>query len=148
MFLSQSRMNSVILYCVIADFVLGYVLKKYQGPNTTGFLVILYALNILVLLAVYRFWKLPVFEWNEAGFVFYGISPFKRDRGAWQKVAKAGFREIEEKKGRKREYLIIVYAGPTGASRTGLVPMDMVGFRDRLKEELQGFLKDKGVSAV
>jgi len=148
MFLSQSRMNSVILFCVIADFALGYLLKKFQGPNTVAFLVMLYALNILVLVAVYRFWKLPVFEWNENGFVFYGISPFKKDRGAWQKVDKAGFRDVEDKKGRKREYLIIVYAGPTGAKRTGVVPMDMVGFRDRLKEELQGFIKEKGVAAL
>lgn len=148
MFLAQGRMNEVIAYCILADVVIGILLKKFHGPGTVLPLAILYLMNILVLFGVYRFWKLPMFEWDDKGFILYGISPFKKERGAWQKVEKAGFKAVEIKGGKVREFLIIAYVSPAGQHRTGTVPMDWVGFRDRVKEEMQGFLKDKRIPGI
>ena len=148
MFLAQRRMNELILYTILADVVIAFLLKRFQGANTAGPLVLLYLMNAAVIISVYRFWKLPVFEWDDTGFIFYGISPFKRERGAWQKVEKAGFKSVEEKKGKPREYLVVIYINPKGAPRTGLVPMDMVGFGGKVKEEFQGFLKEKGIAPL
>lgn len=148
MFLSQKRMNEVILYCILADVVLGYMLKKFQGPGTALPLALLYLLNIIIILAVYRFWKFPVFEWDDTGFIVYGISPFKKDRGSWDKVEEAGFMTLEARKGRRREFLVIQYDNVKGVHRTGMIPMDMVGFRDRIKEELNEFMKRKNIKKI
>ncbi len=144
MFLSQKRMNEVILYCIGADIVLGYLLKRFQGPLTLAPLALLYVLNLIVIAAVYRFWKFPVFEWNEKDFTVYGINPWKKDRCPWEKAAKAGFRAVPGKKGRIREFFLIDYSTPKGP-KTGVVPMDMIGFQDRIKKELEEFLREKAI---
>jgi hypothetical protein len=148
MFLSQKRMNEVIIYCIMADVVLGYVLKRFQGPSTVLPLAILYLLNIIVILGVYRFWKVPMFEWDEKGFIVYGISPFKKDIGIWEKVEEAGFMTLEVRKGKKREFLVIQFDNVRGVHRTGMIPMDMVGFSDRVKEEMQDLLKRKNIKKL
>ncbi|MGA2191933.1 MAG: hypothetical protein ABSG42_00950 [Nitrospirota bacterium] len=145
MFLSQRRMNEVILYTVFADVVLGFLMKKLHGPHTTLPLALLYLLNIVIILAVYRFWKFPVFEWDDAGFIVYGVTPFNKDRGLWDKVERAGFKAVKDKKGRLREYFVVDYMSGGGVKKTGMVPMDMVGFRDRVKEELLEFLNAKSI---
>ena len=89
-----------------------------------------------------------MFQWDDKGFILYSISPFKKERVAWQKVEKAGFKAVELKSGTVREFLIIVYVTPAGIRRTGTVPMDWVGFRDRVKEEMLGFLKSKGIPSL
>ncbi len=145
MFLSQKRMNEVILYCIGADVVLGYLLKRFQGPSTLAPLALLYVLNIIVIFAVYRFWKFPVFEWNEKDFTVYGINPWRRDKCTWDRAGKAGFRAVPNKKGRKREFFLVDYATPKGVLKTGVVPMDMIGFSDRIKKDMEGFLKEKSI---
>ncbi len=145
MFLAQDRMNEVILYCILADVILGYILKKYQGPGAALPLMLLYLMNAVVIAGVYRFWKVPIFEWDETGFTSYGVSPFRKEKSAWRMVERAGFQAMEVKKGKAREFLVIHYVTAGGQRRTNLVPMYMVGFRDRLKEEMQAFLKEKGV---
>ncbi len=146
MFLSQKRMNEVILYCIGADVVLGYLLKRFQGPLTFAPLALLYLLNIIVIAAVYRFWKFPVFEWDEKGFMVYGVNPWKRDRCPWEKAARAGFRALPGKKGKKREFFLVDYATPKGP-KTGVVPMDMIGFPDRVRKDMEAFLKEKSIKA-
>lgn len=148
MFLAQNRMNEVIAYCILADVVIGFLLKKFHGPATVLPLAILYLMNIIVILGVYRFWKVPMFEWDDKGFILYGISPFKKERGAWRSVEKGGFKAVELKAGKVREFLIITYVSPAGQHRTGTVPMDWVGFRPRVKEEMLRFLKDKGIPGI
>ncbi len=144
MFLSQKRMNEVILYCIGADIVLGYLLKRFQGPYTAAPLALLYVMNIIVILAVYRFWKFPVFEWNEKDFTVYGINPWKRDRCPWDKAGKAGFRTVPGKKERVREFFLVDYATLKGP-KIGVVPMDMIGFSDRVKKDMEAFLKEKSI---
>jgi hypothetical protein len=150
MFLAQSRMNEVILYCVLVDVVLGYVLKKYQGTGTILPLALLYLMNIIVILGVYRFWKMPIFEWDDTGFIAYSIAPFRKEVSTWQKVEYAGFQTIELKKGKGkfREFLIIHYVSPNGVHKTNLIPMYMVGFKDRVKEELKALFKEKGIKPL
>ncbi|HLB24760.1 MAG TPA: hypothetical protein VJM83_00380 [Nitrospirota bacterium] len=145
MFLAQRRMNEVILYCVLADVVLAYLLKRFQGPHTVFPLALLYLLNILVILAVYRFWKFPVFEWDGEGFFIYGVNPFKKERCLWPKVEKAGFKTLEAKKGRVREFFMVDYVTQKGARKTGVIPLDMIGFGDRVKKELLELLKDRRI---
>jgi hypothetical protein len=148
MFLSQKRMNEVILYCIMADVVLGYILKKFQGPSTVLPLAILYLLNIIIVLGVYRFWKVPMFEWDETGFIIYGISPFKKNIGVWEKVEEAGFMDLEVRRGRKREFLVIQFDNVKGIHKTGMIPMDMVGFRERIKEEMLELMKRKNIKKL
>ncbi|MHB8174242.1 MAG: hypothetical protein ACYDFU_07260 [Nitrospirota bacterium] len=145
MFLSQKRMNEVIIYCIGADIVLGFLLKKFQGAYTAAPLALLYVLNFIVILAVYRFWKFPVFEWNEKDFTVYGINPWKRDRCGWDKAQKAGFRAVPNKKGRTREFFLVDYITPKRISKTGVIPMDMIGFSDMIKKDMQEFLKEKSI---
>jgi hypothetical protein len=148
MFLSQKRMNEVILYCIMADVVLGYILKRFQGPSTVLPLALLYLLNIIIVLGVYRFWKYPMFEWDETGFIIYGISPFKKDAGVWEKVEEAGFLNLETRKGKQREFLVIQFDNVKGVHKTGMVPMDLVGFPEQVKEEVQGLLKRKNIKKL
>ena len=147
MFLSQRRMNEAIAYCVLIDIVLGVILKKFQA-NHTGPLIFLYVLNLFVLAGVYRFWKAPLFAWDNSGFIFYGISPFKKDVGVWQNAEKAGFKQVKDKKGREREYLIIIFTNTKGRARTGAVPMDIVGFADNIKKELQALIRNKQIKPL
>jgi len=148
MFMAQRRMNEVILYCMLVDVTMGYILKKYHGPDTVLPLALLYLLNIVILLGVYRFWKVPVFEWDETGFISYSISPFKKEISTWKNVEKAGFQKMEVKKGKVREFLILYYVTPKGVHKTNLVPMDLVGFKDMVKEEMQKFFKEKGIKQL
>lgn len=145
MFLAQKRINEVIIFCILADIVVGYLLKKLHGQGMSLPLVLLYALNLSVIFFVYRFWKYPVFEWDENGFTLYGIWPYRKDSGLWDKVEQAGFKNMTVKKGRVREYLMIEFRNRKGFMRTGMVPVDMVGFSRKVKEELTEFLKEKGV---
>lgn len=147
MFLSQRRMNEAIAYCVIIDIVLGFILKRFQA-NHTGPVIFLYVINFFVLAGVYRFWKMPLFAWDRSGFIFFGISPFKKDIGVWQNAEKAGFKLVKDEKGREREYLIIIYTNTKGQARTGAVPMNIVGFADSLKKELQEFLKSNQIKPL
>jgi hypothetical protein len=101
-----------------------------------------------VLAGVYRFWKVPLFAWDQSGFIFYGISPFKKDVGVWQHAEKAGFRKVKDRKGRDREYLIIIYTNTKGRARTGAVPMDIVGFADNIKKEVQDFLNSNQIKPL
>ncbi|MBI5695880.1 MAG: hypothetical protein HZC51_09120 [Nitrospirae bacterium] len=148
MFVAQMRINEAALYTILADIVLAYILKRVGGPRISAPLLMLYFMNVVVLVGVYRFWKFPVFSWDETGFVFFGLNPFKRDVGLWKSVDAAGFKSIENKKGRMREYLMVVYTSPKGVSKTGLVPMDMVGFPDAVRQEMEKFLKHKGIKKV
>lgn len=148
MFVAQMRINEAALYTILADVVLAYVLKRVQGSQISLPLILLYLMNVLVLLGVYRFWKYPVFSWDDDGFVFFGISPFKRDAGTWKSAEAAGFKAVEDKKGRPREHLVITYTTPAGVGKTGLVPMDMVGFPDAVRTELDTFLRHKGIKRI
>lgn len=145
MFLAQKRINEIIVYCILADVVLGYILKRFQGPETVAPLALLYLLNIVVLMAVYRFWKFPLFEWDESGFIVYGISPFKKHVGAWGKVEAVGFKTVYNKKGKPQDYLIIIFTSNKGMHTTGTVPMDLVGFRDPIKKDLQALIGRKKI---
>lgn len=145
MYLAQRYMNHIILYTITADVVFGYLLKRFQDVQTALPLAILYLLNIAVLIAVYRFWKLPIFEWDGQGFTVYGISPFKSERCAWDRLEYVCFKMMEEKKGKLKEYLVLHYVTPGGIHKTNLVPMYMVGFSDKLKGEFIGFLMKKGI---
>jgi len=147
MFLSQRRMNEAIVYVILIDVVLGYILKRYQGNHTSP-IILLYVLNFFVWALVYRFWKAPLFAWDHSGFIFFGISPFKKDIGVWQNAEKAGFKTIKDKKGREREFLIIIYTNTKGRPRTGAVPMDLVGFADNIKSEMQAFLKTNQIKPL
>jgi len=147
MFLSQRRMNEAIVYFILIDLVLGYILKRFQGNHTSP-IILLYVLNFFAWAGVYRFWKVPLFAWDHSGFIFFGISPFKKDIGIWQNAEKAGFKVIKDKKGREREYLIINYTNTKGRARTGAVPMDMVGFADSIKKDLQAFLKSNQIKPL
>lgn len=147
MFLSQKRMNEAIAYCVLIDIVLGFILKRFQA-NHTGPVILLYVLNFFALAGVYRFWKVPLFAWDHSGFIFFGISPFKKDIGVWQNAEKAGFKIIKDKKGREREYLIINYTNTKGRARIGAVSMDMVGFADSIKKEMQEFLTSNHIKPL
>ena len=148
MFLAQGRLNEAILYCIMLDVVLGFILKKFHGPHTTLPLALLYFLNIVVLLAVYRFWKVPLFEWDEAGCSTYGLSPYKKVRVPWSAVAKAGFQLVETKRGKIREFLVIISTRPNGGVHTSTVPMDLVAFRDKAKKEFLEFLRKKKVQPL
>lgn len=145
MFLNQSYVRRLILYTIVTDIALGYLLDRYHGGGTVLPLAVLYLLNITVLAAVYRFTKLPIFECGELGFVVYGISPFNRESCLWEKLEYVCFKELDEKKGIVKEYLILHYILPNGAHKTNMVPMYMVGYRDRLKDEFLKFLKKKGI---
>jgi len=145
MFLSQKRMNEVIFYCVGADIILGYLLKKFHGPYTAAPLALLYVLNIIVIVAIYRFWKFPVFDWDEKNFTVYGVNPWKREHCEWDKARKAGFKSVRDKKGRAREFFLIDYSTPKGALKTGVIPMDMIGFSNNIKKDLEDFLMERSV---
>ena len=147
MFLSQRRMNDAIVYFILVDVALGYILKRFQANHTSP-LILLYVLNFFAWAGVYRFWKVPLFAWDSSGFIFYGISPFKKDVSIWQNAEKAGFKLIKDKKGREREYLIIIYTNTKGRARTGAVPMDLVGFADNIKKEMQTFLYNKQIKPL
>lgn len=144
MFLSQKRMNEIIFYCVGADIILGYLLKRFHGPYTAAPLALLYVLNFIVIIAIYRFWKFPVFDWNEKDFTVYGINPWKRERCEWDKAQKAGFKAVRDKKRRAREFFLIDYSTLKGA-KTGVFPMDMIGFASNIKKDLEDFLKEKSI---
>jgi len=148
MFLAQKRINEVIIYTILIDVVLAYILKKLYGNAMSAPLVLLYLLNIIALIGVYRFWKYPVFECNEKAFIFYGISPFKKDAGFWENVEKAGFEMVEAKKGRKREHLVVVYTNAKGLKRTGIVPMDLVGFSGDVKKELLDIFRKNSIKGL
>ena len=148
MFLAQTRVNETILYCMLLDVVLGYILKRFHGPQTVFPLALLYFLNIVIIVGVYRFWKFPLFEWDDAGFSVYGISPFKRVRVSWSVVTKAGFQTVETKRGKLREFLVIISTRPEGGLRTSTVPMDLVGFRDNVKQEFLEFIRKKKVQPL
>ena len=148
MFLTQRRMNEVILYCILIDIVLAYVLKRFHGPQTVLPLAILYLLNIIVLLGVYRFWKFPLLEWDDTGFALYGLSPFKKDICKWDAVKAAGIKRVETGKGRVQEFLMIIYPNPRGGFKTGTVLMGSVGFADRIKPDFLAFIKKKGIKPL
>jgi len=145
MFLEQRRIHHLILYTIAADVVLGYLLKRYASMDTALPLAVMYLANIVVLIAVYRFWKLPVFECDESGFIVYGLSPFTKEICRWDRVEYVCFKELEVKKGRTREFLLLHYILPDGRHKTNMVPMYLVGFRDKLKSEFLGFMKSMGL---
>lgn len=103
MFLEQRKLHRLILYTIIADVVLGYMVKNVEFLKGPLWLALLYLGNIVVILAVYRFWLLPVFKCDDSGFTVYGISPFTKDVCAWEMLEYVCFKEMEERKGRMRE---------------------------------------------
>jgi len=149
MFLAQSRINETILYCMLVDIVIGFILKKSGADgHLSGAVALLYLMNLAVLAGVYRFWKFPIFEWGEKGFIFYGVSPFKKNAGLWEYAESAGFRVVETKRGKKQELLVILFKDTKGRSRTGAVPMHMVGFPDKVKQEFLATLREKRVKRL
>lgn len=148
MFLAQTRINETILYCILLDVVLGYILKRFHGPQAVFPLALLYFFNIVIIVGVYRFWKFPLFEWDEAGCATYGISPFKKVRVPWGAVIKSGFQSVETKRGKIREFLVVISTRPEGGLRTSTVPMDLVGFRDKAKKEFLEFIRKKKVTPL
>ena len=148
MFLSQARINEAILYCILADVVMAYILKRVGAAHINGPVALIYLMNFTVLAGVYRFWKFPVFEWSDKGFIFYGISPFRKSAGLWEYTESGGFRHVETKRGRAHEHLIIVYRDMKGVTKTGAVPMGMVGFADKVKKELLATLREKKIKPL
>jgi len=144
-FLSQKLLNEVVLYVMLIDVVLAYLLKRIHGAGFSAPLGLLYLLNAVVIFGVYRFWKLPLFEWDDEWFIFHGILPWKKDAGRWENVEKAGFSSVEVKKGKKRTYLAVIYVNRKGQRATGVVPMDYMGFSDKVTEEFLKFLKKKKI---
>ncbi len=145
MFLEQRKLHRLILYTIIADVVLGYMVKNVEFLKGPLWLALLYLGNIVVILAVYRFWLLPVFKCDDSGFTVYGISPFTKDVCAWEMLEYVCFKEMEERKGRMREFLVLHYVLPNGLHKTNMVPMYMVWKRDAVKEQFLGFLERKGI---
>jgi len=145
MYLAQRWINNAILLTFTVDIVFGYVLKYYGGVYTARGFGLLYLFNIVVLVGVYRFWKIPLFSWDDLGFVLYGISPFRKVYGSWERTDKAGFKTIENKNGMKSEFLVIVFLNKERVEKVGAVPMKYVGFADRLKAEFMAFTKEKKI---
>jgi len=145
MFLAQRWLNNAILLTFTVDLVFGYALKYYAGAYSAKGFGLLYLFNIIVLIGVYRFWKLPLFEWDDVGFILYGISPFKKTYGSWERTNKAGFKKIEDDKGRKNEILVIVFLNKDRVETIGAVPMKYVGFADKLKAEFLKFAKKNNI---
>lgn len=145
MFLEQRKLHRLILYTIIVDVTLGYLIRDVEVLREPLPLALLYLANIVVILAVYRFWILPVFRCDDSGFTVYGISPFTRESCRWERLEYVCFKEMEEKKGRTREFLVLHYVLPNGLHKTNMVPMYMVWKRDAVKEQFLGFLKRKGI---
>jgi len=145
MFLEQRKLHYLILYTLIVDVTLGYLMKIVPAFNKPLPVVFLALANIIVILAVYRFWLLPIFECDDSGFAVYGISPFTKDRCQWAQLEYVYFKDVEDKKGRINEMLVLTYALPGGLFKTNIVPMYMVWKRDDLKKEFLGFLRRKGI---
>jgi len=145
MYLAQSWLNNIILLTFTVDLVFGYALKYYGGAYSAKGFGLLYFINIAVLIAVYRFWKIPLFEWDDVGFILYGISPFKKTYGSWERTNKAGFKTVENDKGVKNEFLVIIFLNKNRVETVGAVPMKFVGFADKLKTEFLKFTKKNGI---
>jgi hypothetical protein len=145
MFLAQKWMNRGIMAVIVIDLLAGYAIKAFANPEDLRLIGILYLFNIAALIGVYRFWKMPLFEWDDVGFILYGITPFKKTYGSWERIEKAGFKTVTDNDGKASEFLVVIFLDTERKQTVGAVPMKYVAFDDKLKDEFKTFAKKKKI---